>query len=316
MQKRTSVLKIIVLILIFAIIVFSVALISLYNTVNNNEETISSLNEQHNTNGIDVDEINNKISDLNKKTNDFINDLDKNDSLNNDIESLKGDVGSLYISNYKNSSQNNDLSNELQQLKNELSSLQKTIDKQQDDIDALKSLNSNQVIGAIVAYAGSSIPDNYLECNGQEVSRSTYADLFSIIGTSYGDGDGNTTFNLPNLQDKFPMASSTETMGSFISPGLPNITGTIVETPYPVNPATTGVPSITGAFKNSVIGSSNGWTDGGSGRKPVTTKNFSAADGEVHNIGGIDTYRNDIYGKSETVQPASLIIKYIIKVKE
>lgn len=315
MHKNTVVLKTIILILIGAITVFSFALVSLYKAVNNNEEIISSLNNQNN-NDIDVDEINNKIEDLNKKTDNIINDKGSEDSINNDIKNIKGDVNSLYASNYKNANQNNNLNNEIQQLKNELSSLQKTIDKQQDDIDALKDLNSNQVVGAIVAYAGNDLPNNYLECNGQEVSRSTYADLFSIIGTTYGDGDGSTTFNLPNLQDKFPMSSSTKTMGTYISPGLPNITGTIIETPYPVNPASGGLPTITGAFKNSTIGSSNGWTDGGSGRKPVTTKNFSAADGEVHNDGSGDTYRNDIYGKSDTVQPPALVIKYIIKVKD
>ncbi|MCW8965596.1 MAG: phage tail protein [Candidatus Pacearchaeota archaeon] len=45
--------------------------------------------------------------------------------------------------------------------------------------------------------AGASVPSGYLECDGSAVSRTTYADLFAVIGTTYGVGDGSTTFNLP-----------------------------------------------------------------------------------------------------------------------
>ena len=59
----------------------------------------------------------------------------------------------------------------------------------------------------IVPWSDSSIPSGFLECNGQAVSQSTYADLFAIIGTTYGDpGGGN--FNLPDLQDNVPVGKS------------------------------------------------------------------------------------------------------------
>ena len=51
--------------------------------------------------------------------------------------------------------------------------------------------------GAVMAFAGSSAPEGWLVCDGSAVSRTTYADLFAVIGTTYGSGDGNTTFNLP-----------------------------------------------------------------------------------------------------------------------
>lgn len=57
-------------------------------------------------------------------------------------------------------------------------------------------------IGSIKLYAGNTIPDGYLFCDGQAVSRTTYADLFTVIGTTYGSGDGSTTFNLPNLKGR------------------------------------------------------------------------------------------------------------------
>ena len=54
-------------------------------------------------------------------------------------------------------------------------------------------------VGVISAYAGDTIPDGYLRCDGSAVSRNTYEDLFTIIGTTYGNGDGFTTFNVPNI---------------------------------------------------------------------------------------------------------------------
>lgn len=54
-------------------------------------------------------------------------------------------------------------------------------------------------IGSVIAFAGSNAPVGYLMCDGSAVSRTTYADLFAVIGTTYGAGDGSTTFNLPKM---------------------------------------------------------------------------------------------------------------------
>jgi microcystin-dependent protein len=59
-------------------------------------------------------------------------------------------------------------------------------------------------IGTILPFGGSTQPLGWLFCRGQAVSRTTYADLFAVIGTSFGAGDGSTTFNLPNFQGKVP----------------------------------------------------------------------------------------------------------------
>lgn len=64
--------------------------------------------------------------------------------------------------------------------------------------------------GSIYMFAGSTVPDGLLECDGSAVSRSTYADLFDVIGTTYGAGDGSTTFNLPNLSGRVAIGSSVE----------------------------------------------------------------------------------------------------------
>lgn len=63
--------------------------------------------------------------------------------------------------------------------------------------------------GSIMVYAGSSAPAGYLLCDGDAVSRTTYASLFAVIGENYGAGDGSTTFNLPNLKGRVPVGLDT-----------------------------------------------------------------------------------------------------------
>lgn len=57
-------------------------------------------------------------------------------------------------------------------------------------------------VGALMPYAGATAPAGWLLCYGQAVSRTTYSDLYTAIGTTYGTGDGSTTFNLPDLRGR------------------------------------------------------------------------------------------------------------------
>jgi len=59
-------------------------------------------------------------------------------------------------------------------------------------------------VGCIREHASSTVPASFLECNGAAISRSTYASLFSAIGTKWGYGDNSTTFNIPDLRGIFP----------------------------------------------------------------------------------------------------------------
>ena len=62
--------------------------------------------------------------------------------------------------------------------------------------------------GTILPWSASSLPTGFLECAGAAVSRSTYSALFAIVGTTYGAGDGSSTFNVPDLQDNTPVGKS------------------------------------------------------------------------------------------------------------
>lgn len=54
-------------------------------------------------------------------------------------------------------------------------------------------------VGGVIGYAGNNAPAGFLECNGAAINRRAYPGLFKIIGTTYGVGDGSTTFNIPTF---------------------------------------------------------------------------------------------------------------------
>jgi microcystin-dependent protein len=62
--------------------------------------------------------------------------------------------------------------------------------------------------GTILPWSAASLPSGFLECAGADVSRTTYSALFAVIGTTYGAGDGSTTFGLPDLADNVPVGKS------------------------------------------------------------------------------------------------------------
>ncbi len=75
----------------------------------------------------------------------------------------------------------------------------------------------NIPIGGVVAWTTSTAPTGYLLCDGNQVSRATFKPLFDVIGTTYGAGDGSTTFHLPNLKGRFPLGKADAGTGSTLA---------------------------------------------------------------------------------------------------
>lgn len=76
-------------------------------------------------------------------------------------------------------------------------------------IDWNGGIYSQAMAGVIQMFAGSTAPEGWLVCDGSAVSRTTYATLFAAIGTTWGAGDGSTTFNLPDLRGRSPIGAGT-----------------------------------------------------------------------------------------------------------
>lgn len=148
------------------------------------------------------------------------------------------------------------------------------------------------LIGSVTWYAGTGTPENYLLCDGSAVSRTNYADLFAVIGTTYGTGDGSTTFALPNLVGRFVEGAATA--GTYKEAGLPNITGS-----HQIDEIIKGFP-IEGAFyyydPTSRTRSLYGTSDYSAGYIKFDASRSSA-----------------VYGNSNTVQPPALTLRPLIK---
>lgn len=236
----------------------------------------------------------------------------------------------------------------------------------------LSSLNATQPVGSYIYFGGDSAPDGYLVCNGAEISRETYANLFTVIGTKYGKGDGvnatskfgtavsdgedgnsirvtvatnendassfdvttyfkgslvetqtvkkaselvnnsyvvwdtsvalvagddvtftggtGSTFNLPDMRDKFAEGSGTYTVGTAVEAGLPNITGIFTSHNH--------YPYLTGPFSSAGI------------------HNVGLAYAETVPVLKIKMDANRcsaIYGNSNTVQPPAVTCLICIK---
>lgn len=76
-------------------------------------------------------------------------------------------------------------------------------------ISALEGSNFALPPGVILARPSASLPTGFLLCDGSAVNRVNYAALFAVIGTTYGSGDGSTTFNLPDFRGRVPIGSGT-----------------------------------------------------------------------------------------------------------
>lgn len=76
-------------------------------------------------------------------------------------------------------------------------------------------------VGTIIDYGSATPPTGFLECDGTAVSRTTYADLFAVIGTTFGAGDGSTTFDLPDLRGRITIGRGTGTGGGASGTGAP-----------------------------------------------------------------------------------------------
>lgn len=86
----------------------------------------------------------------------------------------------------------------------------------------------NADVGFIKPFAGNTVPDGYLYCDGSAVSRTTYSELFAAIGTIYGAGDGSTTFNVPDLRGYFLRGdggTNSAAMGTAQGDAIRNISG-------------------------------------------------------------------------------------------
>ena len=174
------------------------------------------------------------------------------------------------------------------------------------------NINNNSYsvpIGCIIPFSGSTIPVGFLLCDGQAISKTKYIELYKVVGDLYGESGSEDTFLLPDLRDRFVQGANGN-LGTTKEAGLPNITGevgyikSIGDGSY-----WQGININTGVFKSSqqtVRTSPTATTaaESTSHSQPPSTIVFKASDS------------NSIYGNSDTVQPPSVCLTFIIKAEK
>ena len=163
----------------------------------------------------------------------------------------------------------------------------------------INATNLNATInltGFISMYAGSTAPTGWLMCDGSAVSRTTYADLYAVIGTTYGAGNGSTTFNVPDLRGRVPVGyKSSDTAFDTLGETGGEKTHTLT---------TTEMPSHTHTPSSVIHGNYEGYTIGSAWSEGVYTKSTSGSDLVLNNTGGGQAHNN--------LQPY-IVTNYIIK---
>lgn len=150
--------------------------------------------------------------------------------------------------------------------------------------------------GTMLPFAGKTVPAGFLLCNGAEISRTTYARLFSVLGTTWGAGNGSTTFNLPNVNDRcLEGTTNTANVGKYLEAGLPDITGSVG---YFVRWKT----------RQSESGSLYGANGGAEFPSSASENSINS------NIKISASKSNSVYGSSSTTQPKIFYVLMMVKV--
>jgi microcystin-dependent protein len=162
--------------------------------------------------------------------------------------------------------------------------------------------------GIVVGFGSSVIPDGWLLCDGSAISRTVYADLFGILGTTFGVGDGSTTFNLPDCKGRIIVVKGTSynlgTIGG-------NTTITLVSANMPAH-----AHSITaGGSHTHASWAQTFYTGAGADVPRHTSGTISSGvgtDSNVHNHGAVTGYSGS--GTSFSLSVSCLVCNFIIKV--
>ena len=144
-------------------------------------------------------------------------------------------------------------------------------------------------IGAVLNWFADVIPNNWLLCNGQEISRTDYAELFSVLSTKYGTGNGSTTFNLPDLQGRATVGkSSSDTDFNVLGKTGGEKAHKLVVNEIPAHQHYIGA----GTTKNEATGYGLGKTDSFTNRVMVDKEVGVTGDSKTQAIGGSKVHNN------------------------
>ncbi len=181
--------------------------------------------------------------------------------------------------------------------------------------NVLLTNHSSTPIGTINLYAGdgilSPVPAGWMICNGAAISRTTYADLYSVIGTLYGTGDGSTTFNLPNLQNRMPIGLGSGSFNTLNNTGgAETYTLTNTELPSHAHYIVNNAYAAAGAGANIPLLNVNQTLYGGADTGGNTDRYRMMGTGSVNANAGVTSYTGS--GTAFNKMSPYIVINFII----
>ena len=165
--------------------------------------------------------------------------------------------------------------------------------------------------GTMLPFAGKTVPAGFLLCNGAEISRTTYARLFSVLGTTWGAGNGSTTFNLPNVNDRcLEGTTNTANVGKYLEAGLPDITGNL----YAGWMDASAAGLVLSDIPEHRFGALFPMKTSNSLRTTYAEGGYTDTSGAYFNTIGFQAKKSDSrYGRTTAIQPYSFQILMIVK---
>jgi microcystin-dependent protein len=163
--------------------------------------------------------------------------------------------------------------------------------------------------GTILPWSTITPPSGFLECDGTAVSRSTYAALFAVVGTTYGIGDGSTTFNVPNLADNVAVGkSNNKALGTTGGANTVTPTGNVAGSTANATLSTAQLASHSHSGGGLNAGGGLGYSMGMENNAgPGSTGNAGSGQGHSHNMSA------NFAGDANSVLQPYLTLIYIIK---
>lgn len=181
------------------------------------------------------------------------------------------------------------------------------------DADKLDGKEASELmpVGTGAMWFAAAAPTGWLLCDGTAVSRATYSDLFAVISTTYGAGNGSTTFNLPDLRQRFPLGKAASGTGSSLAGTGGSIDHThtytdVVNHTHPVNITDPGHTHDQWG-DNVTAGSGGDSAVRSSGGTPTTSATTGITASTSNPSGGVAT------GTTASNNPPYVVVNFIIK---
>ncbi|HEX7099342.1 MAG TPA: tail fiber protein [Acidimicrobiia bacterium] len=236
-----------------------------------------------------------------------------------DFDDFDSRIGSLETTVSDHTSDISGLQSTVSDHGSDISDLEGLVAALQGQVSDLEAgLGAAWPVGSIIMYGGDEAPNGWILCDGRAVSRTQYSNLFDKIGTRFGSGDGSTTFNVPNLQRRFPVGKASSGAASTVGStgGTWDHTHSVPSHQHTVNPPATDTDV------NTALDTVVEPEQGDSGRSGLLSRIDTNASSNSHRHYHSHSHQVDIApfnsgsaggGNTGSANPPYLVLNFIIK---